>query len=136
MNYTYESVYGRLTMTDRVTGRDARSQLCLRAFLTDGAGQAGVKGAFPIREGIVHTLLTHRVVIMFAVRIHALTYGAHRTRLAAAAYHVEEEVVVADTDGVVGVSAGRLHPHQTCTLSARPAHLCVTVVLGVGLTCR
>lgn len=116
-------------MTDRVSVRCAHSQLYLTLLITDGAGQAGVEGAFPVRESIVHALLTHRVVTVFTVCKHALTHRAHRTRLALAGYRVEEEVVVADADGVVGVSAGRLHPHQADTLSAGLALLRETVVL-------
>lgn len=116
-------------MTDRVVGRRAQSQLCLSFFITDGAGKAGFEGAFPVREGIVQTLLTHRVVIVVAVRIHPLSYRANCTGLAVARYCVEEEVVVADAGGVVGVGAGRLQPHQASTLCAWPALLCVTVVL-------
>lgn len=71
-------------MTDRVTGWCAHRQLYLSFLITDGAGQAGVEGAFPVGEGIVQTLLTHRVVIVLAVREHALACRAHRTRLALA----------------------------------------------------
>lgn len=71
-------------MAHRVTGWCALSQLFLRVLITDGAGQAGVEGAFPVREGIVHTLLTQRVVVVFAVLEHTLACRAHRTWLAAA----------------------------------------------------
>lgn len=135
LNCMYESVC-RLTTTDRVTDRGASCVLYLCLFFTDGAGQAGVKRTFPIRVGRVHTLLTHCVVIMVAVYVHALTHGAHSARLTGTGYCTEEVVVVADADGIVGVGAGRLHPHQTCTHSTRLALLRVTVVLGVGLTCR
>lgn len=116
-------------MTDRVTGRCAHSHLYLSFLITDGAGQARVEGTFPVREGIVQTLLTHGVVIVFAVREHTLACRANRTRLALARHRVEEVVVVADADGVVGVGAGRVHSHQAGTLGAGPALLRVTVVL-------
>lgn len=116
-------------MTDRVLGWCALSQLYFNVIITDGAGQAGVKGAFPIRVGIIHALFTHRVVIVFAVRVHTLAFRADRTWLAVAGPRIEEIIVVADADGVVGVGAGRVHPHQASTLSAGPALLCVTVVL-------
>lgn len=122
-------VCGRLTMTDRVTFWCAHSQLYLTVLVTDGAGQAGVEGALPVRVGIVHALLAHRVVFVFAVREHALARRAHRTRHALTGYPVEEKIVVADADGVVGVGAWRLHPHQAEALCACPALLCVTVVL-------
>lgn len=70
---------GGLTVADRVTGRRALSNQRLDVVFTDGAGQAGVEGALSVRVGIVLTLLTHRVVIVFAVRVHALTCRAHRT---------------------------------------------------------
>lgn len=122
-------------MTDRVADWCAHGQLCLSVFFTDGAGQAGVKGALPVRVGIVHALLAHRVAIVFAVLVHALADWAHRTRHTLARCRVKEIVVVADADGVVGVGAGRLHPHEAGTLSAGPALLRVTVVLREGLTC-
>lgn len=123
-------------MADRVTGRRAHSLLRLRVLVTDGAGQAGVEGALPVGEGIVHTLLTHRVVFVFAVREHALARRTHRAQLALSGPRVQEVVVVADADGVVGVGAGRLHPHEAGALGAGPALLRVTVDLRVGLTCR
>lgn len=123
-------------MADRVTDRRAHGQLYLRLLVTDGAGQAGVQGALPVGVGIVHTLLTHGVVVVLAVREHALARRAHGARLALARYRVEEVVVVADADGVVGVGAGRLHPHQAGALCAGLALLRHTVVLGEGLTCR
>lgn len=119
----------RLTVTDGVTSRCAHSQLGLRFFITDGAGQAGVKGAVPVGVSIVQTLLTHRVVIVLTVSVHALACRAHGAWHTPARYRVEEIVVGADADGVVGVRARRLHPHQAQALGAGPALLCVTVVL-------
>lgn len=116
-------------MTDRVADWCAHGQLFLGFFITDGAGQAGVKGAFPVRESLVQTLLAHRVVIVLAVFVHALADRAHRARHTPARYRVKEIVVVADADGVVGVGAGRLHPHEAGALGAGPALLGVAVVL-------
>lgn len=127
---------GKLTMTDRVAGRRAHSQLYLSFLITDGAGQAGFEGAFPVRVDIVHALLTNRVMIVFTVSQHALSYRAQCTGLAAARHFVEEVVVVADTDGIIGVSAGSLQPHQSSTLSARSTLLCVTIIPWEGLTCK
>jgi len=127
---------GRLTVADRVDVGRALPQLYLTVLVTEGAGQAGVEGAVPVGVGVVHALLAHRVVLVFAVRVHAPARRAHRTRLALALHLVEEEVVVADAVGVVGVGAGRLHPHQAGALGAGPALLCDAVVLRVGLTCR
>ena len=115
-------------MTDRVPGGRALSQLCLRFLIADGAGQAGFQGALPVGEGVVDALLAHRVVVVLAVTVHASPQRAHRTRLAAPRDGVEEVVVVADADGVVGVGAGRLQPHQAGALRARAALLCVAVV--------
>ncbi len=98
-------------MTDRVTGWCAVSQLYLSFLVTDGAGQAGVEGALPVRERIIYALLTHGVVIVFAVQKHTLAFRAHRARLALPRYRVEEIVVVANADGIIGVGAGRVHPH-------------------------
>lgn len=116
-------------MADRVTGRRAHSYLYLSVLVTDGAGQAGFNGAFPVRKGLIHTLLTHRVMVMIAVRVHALSHRTHCAGLAAAGHHIEEVVIVTDALGIVGVSAGRRHAHQAGALSARLALLCVTVVL-------
>lgn len=127
---------GELTMTDRVAGRRAQSQLYLSFLVTDGAGQAGFEGAFPVRVCIVHALLANRVMIVFTVRQHALSYRAQCTGLAATRHSAEEVVVVADTDGIIGVSAGSLQPHQASTLSARSALLCVTIILREGFTCK
>ncbi|TNN50526.1 hypothetical protein EYF80_039275 [Liparis tanakae] len=102
----------------------------------DGAGQAGVQGAVAVGVGVVHALLAHRVVVVFAVGEHALARRAHGARLAAVLQLVEEEVVVADAVGVVGVGAGRLHAHQAGALGAGPALLRHAVVLRVGLACR
>lgn len=126
---------GTLTVTNRVAGRGADGLLCL-FFVTNGARQAGIQGAFPVRVGIVHALLTQSVMIVFAVRKHSLADGAHGAGLTVAGYLVEVEVVLADADGVVGVRARRHHPHQACALGARPALLRVAVVLGEGLACR
>lgn len=117
-----------LTVTDGVRGGRARGQLGLGVLVADGAGQAGVQPALPVGVGVVQTLLAHRVVVVLAVRVHALAHGAHGARLAVAQHRVEEEVVVADADGIVGVGAGRLHPHQAGAERARPALLRVAVV--------
>lgn len=116
-------------MTDGVLRGRARAQLQLRVFVADGAGQAGLERAVRVREGVVQTRLAHGVVIEGAVRVHALPRGTHRARLAAAGDDVEEEAVVADAHGVVGVGARRLEPHQARALCARPALLRVAVVL-------
>lgn len=121
-------------MTDGVRGGRALRQLGLRVLVADGAGQAGVQRAVPVRVGVVHALLAQRVVAVPAVREHALAHRAHRARLAAARHRVEEVVVVADADGVVGVGAGGLHPHQAGAQRARPALLRVAVVHREGLT--
>lgn len=126
---------GRLTVTDRVTGWRAFSQLCLGFLVTDGAGQAGVEVAVLLRESIVHTFLTHGIVVVFAVTEHTLSRRANRARLALPRHQAEEVVVVADADGVVGVGAGCLHPHQARALSAGPTLLRVAVVLRERLTC-
>lgn len=116
-------------MADRVRDRRALSLLYLSFLITDGAGQAGVEEALLVRVGVVQTLLTHSVMVVFAVCVHTLPHWAHRARLALARYDVKEIVVVTDADGVIQVSAGRLHPHQADALSAGSALLCVTVVL-------
>lgn len=116
-------------MTDRVADGRALLQLCLCLLVTDGAGQTGVQGAVPLREGIVHTLFTHRVVVVGAVLVHTLSHRADRARLALPRDLTQEEVVVANADGVVGVSAGRLHAHHPETLGTRHALLRVAVVL-------
>lgn len=123
-------------MTDRVTGRRAHIQLYLSVLVTDGAGQAGFEVAFPVRVGIVHTLLTHCVMIVLTVSQYALSHRAQCAGLATAQHRAEEVVVVADTDGIIGVSAGSLQPHQAGALSARSALLCEAIVLREGLTCR
>lgn len=122
-------------MADGVVGRRAHAQLHLRFLVADGAREAGLQGALPVGEGVVHALLAHRVVVVVAVRVHALPRRAHGARLAAAGDPVEEVVVVAGADGVVGVGAGRLQPHQAGALCARLALLRVTVVLREGLAC-
>lgn len=127
---------GGLTVTDGVRGGRALGQLGLGLLVADGAGQAGVQGALPVRVGVVQTLLAHRVAVVLAVQIHASARRAHRARLAPTRYGVQEVVVVADADGVVGVGAGRLHPHQAGAERAGRALLRVAVVLREGLTCR
>lgn len=127
---------GGLTVTDGVRGGRALGQLGLGLLVADGAGQAGVQGALPVRVGVVHTLLAHRVPVVPAVHIHATARRAHRARLAPARYGVQEVVVVADADGVVGVGAGRLHPHQAGAEGAGGAPLRVAVVPREGLACR
>lgn len=122
-------------MADRVAERRAHGQLYLRLLVTDGAGQAGVQGALPVRVRIVHALLAHGVVVVSAVREHALALRAHGAQLALARDGVEEVVVVADADGVVGVGAGLLHPHEAGALGAGLALLGHAVVLGEGLAC-
>lgn len=116
-------------MADGVADGRAHSQLYLNALIADGARQARVQGALPVGVGVVQTLLTQRVVVVLAVRQHALARRAHRTGLAAARQLAEEEAVVADTDGVVGVGARRLHPHQASALGAGLTYLRVAVVL-------
>lgn len=123
-------------MTDGVRGGRALRQLGLGVLVADGAGQAGVQRALPVRVGVVQTLLAQRVAVVLAVREHALAHRAHRARLAAPRHRVQEVVVVADADGVVGVGAGRLHAHQAGAERARPALLRVAVVLREGLACR
>lgn len=121
-------------MTDRVAVWRALCQLYFADLVTDGAGQAGVEGTLPIGVGILHARLAHRVVIVRAVHEHSLAGRAHRAGRAGGRHLVEEEAVVADANGVVGVGAGRLHPHQAGTLSAGTAFLCEAVVLREGLT--
>lgn len=123
-------------MADGVRGGRALRQLGLGVLVADGAGQAGVQRAVPVRVGVVQTLLAQRVALILAVREHALAHRAHRARLAAPQHGLEEVVVVADADGIVGVGAGRLHPHQAGAERARPALLRVAVVLREGLACR
>lgn len=120
---------GKLTVTDRVAVGRALSQLYLRFLVTDGAGQAGFEVTVPVGECIVEALFADRVVIVFTVSQHALSDRAQCTGLAAAGDFVEEVVVVADADGIVGVGAGSLQPHQAGALSARSALLCVTIIL-------
>lgn len=122
-------------MADGVGDGRALLQLCLRVLVADGAGQAGVQRAVPVRVGVVHTLLARRVPVVLAVREDALARGAHGARLAAARHRVQEVVVVAHAHGVVGVGARRLHPHQARAQRARMALLRVAVVLREGLAC-
>lgn len=68
-------------------------------------------------------------MVVLAVRVDALAGRAHGARLALLRQGVEEEVVVADADGVVEVGAGRLHPHEAGALGAGPA--LVRVAVGV-----
>lgn len=131
-NVSVQSVQCRLTVADSVTGWRAISLLCF-VFITDGAGQAGFEGVFLVREGFVDTFLTHRVVIVITVGVHALSQRAYRTLLTMASYSVEEIVIVTNAFGIVGVGAWRLHPHQPGALSACLALLCMTVVLREGL---
>lgn len=106
--YCNEGQHVTLTVTDRVAVRRALDQLYLGFLVADGAGQARLEGALAVRVGIVHTLLTHGVVLVFTVRVHTLPHRANRAGLAATGNGVEEVVVVAITDGVVGVGAGSL----------------------------
>lgn len=122
-------------MTEGVRGGRALRQLGLGVLVADGAGQAGVQRALPVRVGVVHTLLAQRVALVLAVQEHALARRAHRARFAAPRHRLEEVVVVADADGIVGVGAGRLHPHQAGAERARPARLRVAVDLREGLAC-
>lgn len=115
-------------MTDRVAGGSALFQLYLGLLIADGAGKAGVQGAVPLGEGIVYALLAYSVMVVGAVLIHALTHGADRTRLALPRDFAQEEVVVANTDSVVGVCAGRRHAHHPHALGTRLALLSVAVV--------
>lgn len=116
-------------MTDRVTTGRTLGQLSLCILVADSAREAGVQGALPLRVGVVQTLLTYCVMVMGAVRIHALSHRAHGAQLTLLSDLAEEKVVVTDADGIVGVGAGRLHAHHACALSTGLALLCVTVVL-------
>lgn len=123
-------------MADGVADRRALLQLYLGVLVADAAGQAGVQGAVAVGEGLVHTRLAHGVVVVVAVGEHALARRADGARRAAARHVVEEEVVVAHADGVVGVGARRLHAHQAGALGAGQALLGDAVVLREGLAWR
>lgn len=120
---------GSLTVAEGVADGRAGAQLHLDALITYGAGQAGVQGAVPVGVGVVYTLLTHRVMVVLAVCQHALARRAHRAGLAAPRHLTQVVVVVTHADGIVGVSAGRLHAHQTCTHGAGDTGVCVAVGL-------
>lgn len=123
-------------MAHGVAERRALHQLRLGVLVADGAGQAGVQRAVPVGVGLVQTLLARRVVFVLAVGEHALAGGADGARRAAARRQVEEEVVVADAHGVVGVGARRLHAHQAGAQRAGLAALAQAVLLREGLACR
>lgn len=123
-------------MADGVADRRALLQLRLGVLVADAAGQAGVQGAVAVGEGLVYARLACGVVVVVAVGEHALARRADGARRAAARHLVEEEVVVAHTDGVVGVGARRLHAHQASAQGAGQALLGDAVVLREGLAWR
>lgn len=100
-----------LTLANGVTDRSAALQLHIR-LLAHCAGQTRVERGFLVREGVIYALLAHRVTVVVTTHQHPLTNGTHRACLAAAHDAVEKEAVVTDADGVVGVGAGRQHPHE------------------------
>lgn len=98
----------------------------LYPLFADGARQAGVQRALPIRVGVFQTLLTDRVVGVLAAKHYSLTVGTHGAWLALTCQVVHEVAVVAHAHCVVRVGAGGLHTHETCALSTCLTSLCVT----------
>ena len=108
-------------VTDGVAGLD----LQLVVLVADGAGQAGLPRTLLVRVRISGALLAHGVAVVFTAVQHALALRALGAALTLAGQLVEVVAVVANTDGIVGVGAGRLHAEEAHAAGARLARLVV-----------
>lgn len=114
-------------MTNCILDRGAGLQHFL--VITSGAGDAGFPRTLLVRVGVLSARLTHRVVVRLTAEQHALPFRTFSAKFTPLRELVQVVTIVAHTDGIVGVRAGRLHAEQACALCAQLTFLCVAEVL-------